>query len=139
MYNSEIPLTSLTLGISDGVDIAYFRGLHSGVTEKFTQLCQEWEAKSNKLEQEYTNDNGMDSINVEDGKIKCLKGEHPLFFVPFILVHYTSVVLGQIRTTVGQAQLLMKKKLKQYLSLVEETQDPAVEKKANADDLQVSL
>ena len=32
----------------------------------------------------------------------------------------------------------MRKKLKQYLHLVEEAQDPMVEKKANADDLQVS-
>ena len=48
-------------------------------------------------------------------------------------------VLGQIRTTVCQAQLLMRKKLKQYISLVEEAQDPTVEKRANADDLQVSL
>ncbi len=33
----------------------------------------------------------------------------------------------------------MRKKLKQYMSLVEEAQDPTVEKRANADDLQVSL
>lgn len=33
----------------------------------------------------------------------------------------------------------MRKKLKQYISLVEEAQDPTVEKRANADDLQVSL
>ena len=48
-------------------------------------------------------------------------------------------VLGQIRTTVCQAQLLMRKKLKQYMSLVDEAEDLTVEKRANADDLQVSL
>lgn len=51
------------------------------------------------------------------------------------MLHHT--VLGQIRTTVCQAQLLMRKKLKQYMSLVDEAQDPTVEKRANADDLQV--
>lgn len=56
------------------------------------------------------------------------------FYLMFVIA-----VLGQIRTTVCQAQLLMRKKLKQYLSLVEEAQDLTVEKRANADDLQVSL
>ena len=53
-----------------GVDIGYFRGLHAGVTEKFTRLCQEWEEKSNKLEQEYTSDDNTNTedINIEDGK-----------------------------------------------------------------------
>ena len=55
----------------------------------------------------------------------------------FVLFFFNCPVLGQIRTTVGQAQLLMRKKLKQYLSLVEQAQDLTVEKRANADDLQV--
>ena len=57
--------------------------------------------------------------------------------VALYLFLFDCPVLGQIRTTVGQAQLLMRKKLKQYLSLVEQAQDPTVEKRANADDLQV--
>lgn len=57
----------------------------------------------------------------------------------FTVIAFSFVtVLGQIRTTVCQAQLLMRKKLKQYMDLVEQAQDPSVEKRANADDLQVS-
>ena len=50
--------------------ISYFRGLHAGVTERFTRLCQEWEEKSNALEQEYGSDNATDGegIAIEDGR-----------------------------------------------------------------------
>ena len=36
------------------------------------RLCQEWEEKSNKLEQEHTSDDGTfaEDVNVEDGKFK---------------------------------------------------------------------
>ena len=58
--------------------------------------------------------------------------------LPNLIFWLVSAVLGQIRTTVCQAQLLMRKKLKQYMSLVDQAQDPTVEKRANANDLQVS-
>jgi hypothetical protein len=60
------------VGSEEGVDIGYFRGLHDQVTEKFMRLCQEWEEKSNKLDQEYTSGDGTfaEDINVEDGKLK---------------------------------------------------------------------
>lgn len=51
------------------VDFAYFRGLHAGVTEKFTRLCCEWEEKSNKFEEEVNSEgNGREDVNVEDGR-----------------------------------------------------------------------
>lgn len=57
------------LGCEDTVDIAYFCGLHTKVTENLTQLCCEWEEKSNKLEQEYGSDsNSEEGINMEDGR-----------------------------------------------------------------------
>ena len=131
-------LPPIHVGSEEEVDIDYFRGLHAQVTEKFMRLCQEWEEKSNKLEQEHTSDDGTfaEDINVEDGKLVI----HNIMLVQMCLLSmFFIAVLGQIRTTVCQAQLLMRKKLKQYLNLVEEAQDPTVEKRANADDLQVSL
>ena len=46
-------------------------------------------------------------------------------------------VLGQVRTTFGQARLLMNKKLKQYLGLVKVAEDQSGERKTTAEDLQV--
>ena len=65
-------LPPIHVGSEEGVDIDYFRGLHAQVTEKFMRLCQEWEEKSNKLEQEHTSDDGTfaEDVNVEDGKFK---------------------------------------------------------------------
>ena len=81
--------------------------------------------------------------------ILCVSFYVYVFYAQCVCMHFlfTSIVctfvvfavLGQIRTTVCQAQLLMRKKLKQYIGLVEEAQDPTIEKRANADDLQVSL
>ena len=57
------------IGGEDAVDFAYFRGLHTEVTEKFTQLCQEWEEKSNMFEEGYGNGGtAEEEINVEDGR-----------------------------------------------------------------------
>ena len=41
------------------------------MTERFTRLCQEWEEKSNTLEQEYGSDDGTDGegIAIEDGTL----------------------------------------------------------------------
>lgn len=53
----------------DGVDFAYFCGLHANVTDKFTQMCHEWEEKSNKLEEDLKNDDGsFEGVKIEDGK-----------------------------------------------------------------------
>ena len=70
---------------SEGVDIGYFQGLHTQVTEKFMHLCQEWEQKSNKLEEESTGDNSTfaEDVNVEDGKFTrlCIHSVHNIYCV----------------------------------------------------------
>ena len=49
----------------------------------------------------------------------------------------TRAVLGQLRTTVCQAQLLMRQKLKQYLGLVEGAAKEQEGRTTTAEDLQV--
>lgn len=49
----------------------------------------------------------------------------------------THAVLGQLRTTVCQAQLLMRQKLKQYLGLVEGAAKEQEGRMTTAEDLQV--
>ena len=50
----ELPEQGATPGPTEegepGIDFAYFRGLHSGATEKLTSLCQVWEGKNSSLE-----------------------------------------------------------------------------------------
>ena len=81
-----IPRLSIHVGSEEGVDIDYFQGLHARVTEKFMQLCQEWEKKSNKLEQEHTSGDGTfaEDINVEDGKFKSCLLVQVCSFLPYV-------------------------------------------------------
>lgn len=59
----------MSIGDEKGIDFGYFNGLCTEVTEDFTKLCHEWDDKSNKLEEEYSNDqSGSEDINVEDGE-----------------------------------------------------------------------
>ena len=54
-----------------------------------------------------------------------------------IVTLYHCTVLGQLRTTVCQARLLMRQKLKQYLGLVDTAETQSGERKTTAEDLQV--
>ncbi len=47
------------------------------------------------------------------------------------------IVLGQIRTTVCQAKLLIRKKLQQYLGLVAIAENQSGERETTSEDLQV--
>ena len=55
----------------DTVDFDYFRGLHANVTAKLTQLCVDWEEKTNKLIEEVNGESGTNEgdINMEDGRL----------------------------------------------------------------------
>ena len=48
---------------SGSLDVAYFRKIHSDVTARLTELCQEWEEKSASLEeQEDISEDGRDTV-----------------------------------------------------------------------------
>ena len=50
-------------GDSGSLDVAYFRKIHSDVTTRLTELCQEWEEKSASLEeQEDISEDGRDTV-----------------------------------------------------------------------------
>lgn len=50
-------------GDSGLLDVAYFRKIHSDVTARLTELCQEWEEKSASLEeQEDISEDGRDTV-----------------------------------------------------------------------------
>ena len=45
------------------MDLAYFHKLHSDVTARLTELCQEWEEKLGSLEeQEDISEDGRDTV-----------------------------------------------------------------------------
>ena len=48
---------------SGSLDVAYFRKIHSDVTARLMELCQEWEEKSASLEeQEDVSEDGRDTV-----------------------------------------------------------------------------
>jgi hypothetical protein len=98
---------------SGGTDFVYFHRLHDGVETHLATQCSVWKEKSYSLEaviQEETQ-------NQED------------------TAHLVEAVDG-IRVTVGQAELLMRKKMKQYLGLVTGAEDKTDGGNTTAEDLQ---
>ena len=69
----EIPEQSATPCPSEegepGIDFAYFRSLHSAVTEKLTSLAQLWEGKSSTLEAA-----AAEEAVTEEGEANCHGG-----------------------------------------------------------------
>ena len=88
-----------------------FRKLHTDVIHKFTILCEEWDEKLTKLET-------IDEPPAEEGESTIY---HFIIIINYYYFLY-STVLDQIRTTICQARLLMRSKLKQYSGLVDEAE-----------------
>ena len=91
---------------SCAVDFSYFRRLYNDVEEEFKLKCKLWDKKIDDLD-------NSDALPSEQGKLNTALCARFLFSLS---------VVDQIRTTVCQAQLLVRSKLKQYLGLVEKAE-----------------
>ena len=107
---SNIELTSNTM------DVSYFKALLAKETEKLTSMCVEW---NEKLLKSFSTDNPNDDQIFEDKNEK-------------------DDIEGQIRATIGKAQILMNRKgrFQQFQDLINNCEYNLGEKKTTCTDLQ---
>ena len=150
--SSAVVMAGVSGAASKSQEVQRFKDLHAETVSQLSKHCEVWEKKADEMTNiaAGSNEEGMFNVSVLDEELLTVRFHYQMqcvfdMYVRQICLHpcvcvracvcvcvYTvklkfmffvfCVVLGQIRTAIGQAQLLVNKKLKQFLGLCQDAE-----------------